>query len=329
MQDLDDKAPNNLRGALTALAAMGIFATHDVVVKVLGGTYSAFQIVFFAALLSFPLVAVILLSDKTDGNLRPRHPWWIALRTFCTVITGVSAFYAFGTLPLAQVYAILFASPLLITVLAIPILGEKVRLRRWAAVIVGLVGVMIVLRPGQAEFSLGHLAALTAAVCGATASVIVRKIGKEERSVVLLLFPILGNFIAMGVALPFVYQPMPIAHLGLLGIIACFGLAGSFLVISAYRHGEAVMVAPMQYSQIIWAIAYGYLFFAEGIDMPTFLGASVVIASGVYIVFREGRANVSVNRPVTETRGRPETVTTPRSSILQRMTSHPTLRGVR
>ncbi len=118
---------HNLRGAILALIAMGIFATHDVVVKTLGATYSAIQIVFFAALLSFPIVSVILMNDGKEANLRPRHPWWVSLRMVMTVITGVSAFYAFSVLPLAQVYVILFSSPLLVTILSIPLLGERVR----------------------------------------------------------------------------------------------------------------------------------------------------------------------------------------------------------
>ncbi len=313
-------AASNVRGAVLALAAMGIFATHDVVVKVLGADYSAFQIVFFAALLSFPIVSVILLADAREASLKPRHPWWVLLRTVCTTITGVAAFYAFSTLPLAQVYVILFSSPLLITILAIPILGETVRLRRWAAVIAGLVGVLIVMRPGQAELSFGHLAALIAAICGATASVIVRRIGQDERSVVLLLYPMVGNVVAMGAALPFVYRPMPLGDLGLLGVIAVFGLTASYLVILAYRAGEAVIVAPMQYSQILWATGYGYLLFAETPDGPTMLGAGIIIASGIYIVLREGRTGTSANRPVLQTRGRNETVT-PRASLLQRVLS--------
>ncbi len=309
---------NNLKGALLGLVSMGIFATHDVVVKTLGGHFTAFQIVFFAALLSFPLVSVILLNDRREGHLRPVHPWWVLLRTTCTVITGVTAFYAFSVLPLAQTYAILFAAPLLITILAIPILGETVRLRRWAAVIVGLVGVMIVLRPGQANLGLGHLAALTAAVCGSLAGVIVRKIGAEERSVVLLIYPMMANFLVMGAVLPFVYVPMQITDFGLMGVIALFGLTASFLSILAYRAGEAVIVAPMQYSQILWATGYGWFLFGESVDRATLIGAAVIIASGLYIVFREGRSDVSENTPVLRTRGRSETVTTPRSSLLQR-----------
>lgn len=310
---------HNMRGALTALLAMGVFASHDVVVKFLGATYSAVQIVFFAALLSFPLVTLFILQDKSGGSLRPNHPGWVALRTISVVITGVSAFYAFGTLPLAQTYAILFAIPLIVTVLSIPILGEKVRLRRWAAVIVGLIGVIIVLRPGQAALSLGHLAALVAAFSGALSAIIVRKLGTDERPVVLLLSPIIGNFFAMGLALPFFYLPMPVGHIGLLGVIAVLGLIGTFLSILSYRRADAVIVAPMQYSQIIWAIVYGYALFDERLDSGTLIGAAVVIASGIYIVLRETRAGASENQPVLETRGRSESVTTPRPGLVQRI----------
>ena len=309
---------SNVRGALMALTAFGIFATHDVVVKVLGSQYSPFQIIFFSVLLGFPLVTVMLMSDRTDGNLRPNHPWWTAFRTAAAVITGVTAFYAFSTLPLAQTYAILFATPLLITLLAIPILGERVGIRRGIAVLVGLLGVLIVLRPGQADLGAGHLAALTAAVFSSLASVIVRKIGQEERSVVLLLYPMMANFLVMGAAMPFVYRPMPFEHLAMVGIIALFGFVAMLLVISAYRAAEAVIVAPMQYSQILWASVYGYLFFNESVDLMTALGAGVIIASGIYIVLREDKAKVSENRPVLESRARHETSTMPRiSSVLR------------
>ena len=315
-----DRSASPLRGALYALIAFGIFSTHDVVVKTLGSEYAPFQIVFFSVLFGFPLISIMLMRDRTDGNLLPRHPGWTALRTAASVITGISAFYAFSTLPLAQTYAILFAAPLLITVLSIPVLGERVGPRRWGAVVVGLAGVMIVLRPGQTDLGLGHLAALTAALGSATASVIVRKIGHEERSVVLLLYPMMANFVLMGVALPFVYRPMPVAHLGGLALMAVLGFVAMLLVILAYRAAEAAVVAPMQYSQILWATAYGVLFFDETPDFATFLGASVIIASGIYILFREGRA--SANRPVSLTKGRPDTGTTPRASIVEGMRTH-------
>lgn len=310
----------NAKGALLALLAFGIFSTHDVVVKILGGVYSPFQIVFFSVLLSFPLATVMMMRDATPGTLVPRHPWWLALRTGAAVITGVSVFYAFSVLPLAQVYAILFAAPLLITILAIPILGETVRLRRWMAVIVGLVGVLVVLRPGETEFSLGHLAALAGAIGGALASIIVRKIGQEEKPVVMLLYPMMANFVLMAFALPFVYVPMPIEHLGLFAVIATFAWFASRLVIAAYQSGEAAIIAPMQYSQIIWATIFGYVFFGETIDQPTAIGAGIIIASGMYIVLRESRVGTSQNTPVLRTRSRTDMATTPRVSLIMRFT---------
>mgnify|MGYP000042833533 CR=1 FL=1 len=308
----------NLQGAALALAAFGVYATHDVVVKFLGGSYSAVQIIFFSGLLSFPLVSVMLMGDKRDENLVPRHPWWTVLRAVTAVMTGVAGFYAFSRLPLAQAYAIFFAMPLLITLLAIPILGEKVGLRRGVAVVVGLLGVIIVLRPGQAELGLGHLAALSAAVTGALTSVIVRKVGEAERSAVLMLYPMVGNFLAMGAALPFVYEPMPVSHLGLMSVIALFGFIGGLLTIKAYRMAPAVIVAPMQYSQILWAALYGWLIFGEAVDLYTAVGSAVIIASGVYIVLREGTPKVSGNRPVLGSRGRPETGAMPRVSVMMR-----------
>ncbi|SOC06378.1 DMT family transporter [Rhodobacter maris] len=308
----------NAKGALLGLAAMAVYAAHDVVVKVLGAGYSAVQILFFAALLSFPVLTVILLRDRSEASLRPVRPGWVLVRAVATVVNGVAAFYAFGHLPLAQVYPLLFAMPLLVTVMSIPILGEKVGWHRWAAVIIGLAGVLIVVRPGQAELQLGHLAALLSAMGGALASVIVRKIGQEERSLVLLLSPLLGNVVAMGLALPLVWVPLELPALGLMGVVALFGLTGAFLSILAYRTGEAVIVAPMQYSQILWAVFYGWVFFHERVDAVTLLGASVVIGSGLYIVWRESTGATSRFKPVLASRGRSETATTPRPSILQR-----------
>ncbi len=311
---------STLRGALFSLAAFGFYATHDVVVKLLGETYSSFQIIFFSGLMGFPLVTLMLMGDRRDGTLIPRHPWWTALRTVAAMVTGIMGFFAFSQLPLAQCYAIFFAMPLLITLMAIPILGEKVGLRRGMAVIVGLVGVIIVLRPGGGEeFGIGHLAALGAAITGALTSVIVRKIGSDERSVVLMLYPMVLSFFVMGLMMPFVYVPMPIDHLALTALMAFLGMLGALGIIAAYRIAPAVIVAPMQYSQIIWAALYGWLFFDESVDFYTWVGTAVIVASGVYIVLREQAPSVSQNRPVTESRTRFDYGTMPRiSSWLKR-----------
>lgn len=311
---------SNFRGALLSLAAFGAYATHDVVVKLLGESYTSFQIMFFSGLMGFPLVTLMMMGDRRDATLIPRHPWWTALRSVSAVTTGVMGFFAFSQLPLAQCYAIFFAMPLLITLMAIPMLGEKVGIRRGIAVIVGLLGVLVVLRPGGGEgFTIGHIAALGAAITGALTSVIVRKIGSEERSVVLMLYPMVLTFFAMGAMMPFVYQPMPVSHLGLTGVMAFLGMLGALAIIAAYRMAPAVIVAPMQYSQIIWAALYGWLFFDESVDLYTAVGSAVIIASGIYIVLREGTPSVSQNRPVLESRSRMDVGTLPRiSSWLKR-----------
>ena len=308
----------NLRGALFALIAFAIYAVHDVVIKVMGADYSPFQLVFFSVLLTFPFAMISMMRDSVSSTLIPVHPWWLALRTAAAVITGVCAYYAFSVLPLAEVYAILFASPLMITVLAIPILGETVRIRRWAAVIVGLIGVIVVLRPGATNLELGHLAALAAAFFGSIASIVVRKVGAYERPLVLLIYPMMANFVLMAIALPFVYKPMPIEHLGLIGLVAMLAWIASRMMITAYQNGEAAIIAPMQYSQIIWATIYGFWFFGETIDIPTGVGASIIITSGLYIVLRESRSGNSKTTPVLRTRSRGETATTPRVSLALR-----------
>lgn len=307
---------NNLRAALSALTAFFVYSSHDTVVKFLGGSYSPVQIVFFSVCFGMPLATVMLMRDRTDGNLIPRHPWWTLLRTVSSVVAGISAFYAFTVLPLAQAYAILFATPLLITLLAIPVLGERVGIHRGGAIVVGLVGVMIVIQPGSAPLTLGHLAALASAVFGSLGAIIVRKIGRAERSVVLLLYPMMTNFVVMACALPFFYEPMPIQHLGLIGLMSLLSFAAMLLTINAYRVGEAVLVAPMQYSQIIWAALYGFLVFGESVQRTTVLGAGVIVASGLYIVMREDRGP-STEKPVTRSRWRAE-VSSPRVGPVMR-----------
>ena len=294
--------PATKGGALIALAGFGFFATHDSVIKALGGTYSTFQIAFFSVLFGIPLVLVMLVRDAKPGTLRPRHPGWVAARAGLGVITGFCAFYAFTQLPLTEVYAILFAQPLVITALSVPMLGERVGPRRWAAVIVGLIGVMIVLQPGTTEFSLGHLAALTSAICGSFVSVILRKIGSEERSAVMVLYPMLANLIVMGALMPFVYIPMPIADLGMTAFLAVLGFCGMLGVLIGYQRAAVSIVAPMQYSQIIWAVLFGLVFFNESPKLATLVGTLVIIASGLYIVMREEGGGTTVARPVS--RGR-------------------------
>lgn len=309
----------NGTGALFGLAAYGTFSTHDLVVKMLGATYSPFQIVFLSALLSFPLLTLMMIRDAEPGTLRPVHPWWMALRSLCGTATAVFVFYAFSVLPLAQVYAFIFAMPLLITLLAIPMLGEVVRLRRGLAVLVGLIGVLIVLRPGGSPLTLGHFAALAAAVFGALNSIIVRKIGKEERGVVMVVYPMLCSLIVTAIALPFIYVPVAAKDLLPFAVVATLILIAMMLLVAAYSRGDAIVVAPTQYSQMIWATIFGILLFDEYPEWQTWLGTAVIVVSGFYILKREAIPEVSRNAPVSRTRTRAgHTVSTRVGQMLRR-----------
>lgn len=295
---------NNLKGALLSLAAFSVYASHDVIVRYLGGSYAPMQILFFASLLSFPLLTLMMVSGGGQTTLRPVHPWWIAARSATMVGGGIFGFYAFSVLPLAQVYAMLFTVPLIVTILSIPVLGERVGLHRAGAVLVGLIGVLIVVRPGAAPLTLGHLSGMAAACCVAFQSVIARRIGNEESQIVMMLYPFAAVFVTMGIALAFVYKPMPLIDFAAVSAISVMGFVATFFMVAAYRAGEAVIVAPMQYSQIIWATFYGAIFFDEFPDTQTMIGAGVIILSGIYIVVRESLGGQSENTPVLRTRSR-------------------------
>ncbi|MEO6299670.1 MAG: DMT family transporter [Paracoccaceae bacterium] len=307
---------SSLRGALLSLLAFAIYAFNDVIVKFLGSNahYHPFQTIFFSGLMSFPLMTIIMMSDRSDGNLIPKMPYWTATRAVLTVLNGLAGFYAFSVLPLSEAYPIFFAMPMLVTLIAIPMLGEKVGLHRGLAVAIGLLGVLVVVRPGSGHLGLGHLAAFAAASLGAMNAVLVRKTGHVERASVILLYPMIANFVVAGLALPFVYKPMPITHLGLVAAMAALGITASLLSIAAYRRAPAIIVAPMQYSQIIWATIFGTLIFNESHDFWTAVGTAIIIASGIYIVLREDKPRVSRNRPVLETRSRFDIGLTPRLS---------------
>lgn len=295
----DFSANGIYRGIGLALAGFSLFSLHDALIKSIVGV-PVFQTVFFVVLFSFVPFVVMLALNSREISLRPKLPGLVALRCVFTVGSLLCVFYAFNTLPMTQVYSLLFSAPVLITLLSIPILGERVKLIRWIAILLGLGGILIVLRPGSVEISLGHFAALTAALCIACTSVVTRKIGAREHSVTLLLYPMLANVLVSGCLLILVYQPMPgIAVLKMCGI-GLLSVLGQMLIINAYRSCEAQYIAPMQYSQMLWAIVYGALIFNESIDRNVVLGATIIVISGLMVIWRELVSSVA--QPVLRTR---------------------------
>ena len=189
-------------GAGLATLAFTAFAIHDVLIKTLGVDYSVFQIIFFATLFSFVPVSALMLTDKKLDSFRPNNITLVSLRAVLQVTGFNCAFYSFTALELVEAYSLLFVTPLLITLLAFIFLGEVIKARRIIALVVGFSGVMIILRPGFVVFELGHLTAIVASLCAAAGSIIVRKIGRSERSISVILVPMFTTLIIVGLFLP-------------------------------------------------------------------------------------------------------------------------------
>ena len=280
-------AKSSLHGVFMSLLGFALYSSHDVVIKYLGSFYSPFQILFFSVLFSFPLVTLYLVRNPRTGSLWPHYPSLMLVRVLAISLTGFCAFFAFSVLPLAQTYALLFLTPILITTLSIPFLGETVGLYRWCAIIVGFIGVLVVLEPNSTVLNVGHLACLGAVVASATNALITRKIGQREKTSVMLIYPLIGNFLIMGLILPVVYEPMPLAHLGGIALISLFGFLAMFCITIAFKEASAGVVAPMQYSQIIWAGIFGTIFFNQDLTWTFVGGALLIVCSGLFIVRRE------------------------------------------
>ena len=292
----------SLRPIGFALLSYACFATADAMVKLSSARFSVFQIGFTVALAA--LVPVLLLT-RGQGGLKALvpHRWrLVALRGLLTATCALLAWAAFGMLPLADGYAILFAAPILVTALSVPLLGESVGWRRWLAGAVGFAGVVVMIRPDFATLGLGHLMAAVAAVLGAFGFIVLRRIGPNEKSASILA----AVFVTIAVA----SAPLALGHwvapppgelltLALAGLLQGGGQAGLVL---ATREAPASVVAPFQYSQMLWAVAFGALLFGDRPDPVLFAGLAIVAASGLYTLWRE----VHRERPVTLVTGRGE-----------------------
>lgn len=279
--------PAPLRGALLGAAAMGIFACYDLAIKFLGTAYHPFQIMFFTGLAAVPFIILQLVWAREVGDYRPKLPRLTAARCAVALLQGGLGTYVFTALPIAQAYAVFFTMPLMIALLGAWTLNEPIRPASLIAILVGFAGVLVALNPfaaGAPPLEIAHLLAVGAAIAGALNFVIMRKTAPIERAAVLIIYPTLSQLAVVALALPFVYQPMPIAHHMLTWVMAVFGIGGTYVIVAAYAAAPAAVVAPMQYTQIIWASIGSYLIFGEVVTPVMALGIAVIIASGVYLL---------------------------------------------
>ena len=278
-----------LAGLTIALAANLAFATSDAIVKVLTANYSVFQIIVTQALFALIPIAIMLYRDGGPRRLRIHHPRLVLLRGLLAGTGTVFGFFSFSQLPLAETYSIFFCAPILVTLFSIPLLGERVGLHRWSAVIVGLVGIVVMVRPGFSTLHLGHASALMAAVIGAFTVLVMRRIARDEHHSVMVMAVVGGLIVVSLPGMIATFRPPSLQDMTLFAGAGLMMGSAQFLVVKALSMAPASVVAPMQYSMMLWAIVYGYLLFGTHVDPLVVVGALIVIASGLYIMHRERR----------------------------------------
>lgn len=276
-----------LKGILLLVASTVFFSVSDVITKRLTAGLPAGEVAWLRYGTFALLVIPMLLMNGGGTLLRSRHYGLQILRGLGMVGSTIMFTHGLRFLPVADATAIYFVSPILIMALSVLFLGEVVGWRRWTAAAVGLVGVLIVIRPGTGAFQTAAFLPLLGATSWAAAAVVTRRMSGSDHSLTTLAYSAFVGFAVLSAALPLNWKT-PGWHEVLLGL--CVGIlstVGHWLVILAYRHGSASIIAPFSYVQLIWAGALGYLAFGSLPDAWTVVGACIIAASGLYTAYRE------------------------------------------
>ncbi len=270
--------------------AFAVLATADALTKFLSARYTVFEIAAIDAV--FALITALPVLALWDGvaSLRPKRLGLVVLRCTLGAASLVLAFVSFSLIPLADAYTIAFMTPLVVTALSAPLLGEHVGWRQWVAVVIGFAAVVLIMRPDFGTVSTGQLAMAASGALFALSMLMLRRIAKTESSGALLLVYFIMLFV---ISLPFALDKwrMPDAmDFGLMAATgACSGL-GNLLLILAFRHAAAALVSSFMYSQLIWGTAFGYLLFHELPDAITIGGAVVIMLCGLYTLLQAAKA---------------------------------------
>lgn len=298
-------------GSLAAIGAVFCFSVNDVAIKFLSGAYALHQVVLIRSTIG--LLFLLALIVPFAGGLRAlktRRLHMHLLRGLCVVFANMSFFLGLAALPLAEGVAIFFVSPLIITVFSVIFLRETVGPFRWAAVAVGMIGVLVVLRPGTEAFQPASLLPIAAAFGYASLHMLTRHIGKTESSAALS-FYIQLTFIAVTAifglvagdgrfnpgtdpSLEFLLRAWTMPALEDAFIFVAVGVTsamGGFLISFAYRTSEAALVAPFEYVALPLSIVWGILVFGDWPDAITYAGIALILVSGLVIIWREARSN--------------------------------------
>ncbi len=275
------------RGIACILAAWLLFACMDAGSKQLALSYPIVQILWlrFASLL---LIAA-WLARRRGGNaaLRTRHFWLQGARSLLLVVEIGLFILTITRLPLANAHAILAVTPLLVTALSVPLLRERVGLRRWSAIGVAFIGMLIILRPGLSAVQPAALLALLCALMFALYQILTRIVSRDDQPMTTLFYTAVVGTIGLTVIGPFFWTTPDSRGWALFALVACLGACGHFLLIKALQLAPASVLQPFSYTILIWATTIGFLVFGNLPDLATVAGATIIAASGIYSFARE------------------------------------------
>jgi len=271
------------------LAAVTLFSLMDVLVKWQSAAFATVQIIFFRSVFALLPIAAVIVHSGNYGVLRTRNPGGHIVRSLVGVVAMAAVFTSYALMHLADAIAITFAAPLFATALSVPMLGERVGIHRWSAVVVGFVGVLVIVGPGSGAFEWPALIALLGAACIGVTMVYVRKLTRTETSEAIVFYFTMTTTICALLALPFFWvTPGPLDFV-LLAAIGLLGGTAQLFRTNAAKGADVAILAPFSYVAILWAMLFGYLVWNEVPSVSTLAGAAIVAASGLYIVFRETR----------------------------------------
>ena len=287
-----DQRADNLRGIVMMVIAVGAFALMDAALKHLTPHYPALQVAALRGYASLPVVMVWAAVLGTRARLFDVR-WSLHLLRAAIGITMLASFaYGLRTLPLSEAYAIFFVAPLLITALAAPLLGERVGANRWWAIAIGLVGVLVVLRPsGTQMLSLGGIAVLVSTLCYAVSAITARVLGRTDSSVSMVFWLMVAVAFGGTLLTGSDWKPVQGAHAWTLVAIAITGSIGQFAVTEAFKRGQASLIAPFEYTALAWGLGLDWLLWQTLPKPITMLGAAIVVAGGLYLLWSERRVD--------------------------------------
>jgi len=274
-------------GILAIFGAVFLFSTADTMAKWFGHQgYPTIEIVFFRYLFGILPVGVLVWRSGID-SLKTKRPVAHAGRA-CLIFCALSLFFwGVKLLPLAEAVAIAFVAPLFVTALSVPLLGEHVGLRRWCAVIVGFLGALVVLQPGTDAFQPEALVIIGSAFMFSLAMIVTRRMARTETTTSMFTYTTLGAGLISAPFLGFAWQtPLP-EHIGLFAMLGLVGGIAALLVIVAYRNAPAAVIAPFEYTALIWTSFTGWFFWNEQPGSTVWMGAAIIILSSLYVARRE------------------------------------------